>query len=370
MVIGISAAHAAKPERTGVEEYCFQIIQALKKTIPATERVVLYSNIPLTGLLAEIPANWEIKVLRWPFKKMWSQFRLAWEMFINPPDTFFSPGQLLPSITPRNTVTTVHDAAFRVFPQAFRFLGRWYLRCMLRFILKRSSSIIVPSSFVCNELKHLYPWIKGGNIKVVPHGYNSKQYHSTAIASDIPVKYNISSPYIITVGRLEEKKNTRRIVEAFDLVRKHYSVDLVLVGSPRVGYATVAKAIKTSPNCKAIHMLGFVPTDDLRGLVAQAQAFVFPSLHEGFGLPVLEAMAVGCPVVASSGTALVEVGGDAALYADPHSVTSIAEAIESLLADPLVQDKYRQSGLRRVQAFSWITAAEQTWEAIASQKQA
>jgi aspartyl-tRNA(Asn)/glutamyl-tRNA(Gln) amidotransferase subunit B len=175
MVIGIEASHAAKPKRTGVEEYCYQTIQGLKKTIPANVQVILYTHRPLEGALGELPANWSVRVLGWPLSKLWTQLRLSWEFLVHGrPDVFFAPGQLIPFIIPKKTVVTVHDSAFLIFPKTYNTLGRWYLRLMNWLIVRRATTILTPSQFTKDELLRLYSGLAERKIVVTPLGYDAE----------------------------------------------------------------------------------------------------------------------------------------------------------------------------------------------------
>ena len=141
MILGIEASHANKKNRTGVEEYSWQIIQQLKKQIPSDMRVILYSQEPLVGELAVLPKNWEVKILSWPFGKGWSQVRLSLEFLLEPPDVFFAPGQLVPFACPKNTIVTVHDSAFLFEPKSYWWASRWYLKLMNCLIVKKAKLI-------------------------------------------------------------------------------------------------------------------------------------------------------------------------------------------------------------------------------------
>ena len=124
----------------------------MKKILPFDQRVVLYSNKPLVGELAKLPnKNWSVKILKWPAAKGWSQFRLSWEFLFNKPDIFLAPGQLVPFICPKNTITIVHDSAFKVFPKSYWWASRWYLKFMNWLVAKKSKLIITPSQFSKNE---------------------------------------------------------------------------------------------------------------------------------------------------------------------------------------------------------------------------
>jgi len=365
MIIGIDASHANKIKRTGVEEYCFQIIQELKKIIPPQVRVVLYSPIQLLPELTLLPSNWEVKILSWPFKKLWSQVPLTYELYKNPPDLYFSPGQLLPFFSPKNSVVTVHDSAFEAYPVAYHFWGRQYLKRMNRLIIKKAKLILTSTFFNKSEMLRYYGrmFVESkelfDKIKVVPLAYDNM------IVSNSSDGVNKFGKYILSIGRLEEKKNTRRLVKAFDQLR-HYQKDLklVLIGGPGAGYEAVKKAIATSPYQKDIIQLGRIEFKDKINLLKYASVFVFPSLYEGFGIPVLEAMAVGVPVVASDIEALREVGGEAVTYVDPFNIEDIASKIFTLLHDQTYRDQQIKAGLQQADKFTWAKTAKESWDII------
>lgn len=366
MLIGIEATHANKGHRTGVEEVCWQVIQTLKKIIPRSGvGVVLYSNKPLVGELGDLPVNWSVKILSWPFKKGWSQIRLSWQFLFNPPDVFLAPGQLVPVICPKNTISVVHDSAFKAFPQAYWWASRWYLHGMNKLICQKSKLIITPSEFSKRELSKYYNFNQG-KIIVVPWGYDRAKFKQLTPDRQILTKYKLTKPFIMSVGRLEEKKNTRRIVQAFNLVRPNHDLQLLLAGAPGVGYGAVQQEIINSPYQNDILVPGWID-NDLPQLLNQAEIFIFPSLYEGFGLPVLEAMACGCPVVCSSG-ALLEIGGDGVDYIDYKDVKDIATNLKRLLDDKNYRQKKIDDGLNRVKQFTWQKTGEKIWSILDSFK--
>jgi glycosyltransferase involved in cell wall biosynthesis len=368
MLLGIEASHANRLKRTGVEEYCFQIIEHLKKVIPADTRVVLYSEKKLLFPLAELPDNWESKVIAWTAKKGWSQFALSKYFLKNSPDVFFAPGQLVPFICPKNTVTMVHDSAFKVFPSAYRFFGRQYLKVMNRLILKKSKIIITPSEFSKNELIRIYNYPRAENIKVVHHGHDEQNYHwrefGESEKQQLLKKYNITKPFYIFAGRLEEKKNMANIVRAFDKIKNKIDTQLFLAGSFGQGSKKIIETIKTSPNNKDIILPGWVNEEDLPLLFNLALALLFPTKYEGFGLPLLNAMASGCPTVASLGHSLEEIGGDSSVYVDARSPEQIAEAVIKLFVDNEFRAKMIEKGLERSKIFTWDKAARETWQIL------
>lgn len=362
MIIGIDASHANKTKRTGVEEYCFQIIQEFKKIIPSDVRVILFSPTPLLSELADLPENWEVKILRWPLRKLWSQFCLAYELWRHPVDVYFSPGQLLPLFAPPNSVVTVHDSAFEACPTAYNFWGRQYLKWMNKLIIKKSRLILTSTKFNKSEMLKYYGCLfckqrdLFDKIKIVPLAYDNKKFNMGAL----PVE-NLFGKYILSVGRLEEKKNTKIIIEAFELLKtKITELKLVLIGSPGAGYEGVAEAINKSEFKEDIVELGYV--DNVVGVLKNAQVFVFPSQYEGFGIPILEAMSVGVPVAASDIEALREVGGEAVVYA--RSAQDLADQILKLMSDVDFRQKHVDLGLNLVKDYVWQKTAQDSLRAI------
>lgn len=363
MILGIEAAHANKIQRTGVEEYCFAVIEELKKIIPLSERVILYSAEPLRGELGNLPPNWTVRILPWFLKKSWSQTRLAWELWRRPPEAYFAPGQLLPFWPPKNSAVMIHDCAFRAYPNAYRFWGRQYLKLMDDVIVRRARVILTSTEFNKKEIIRYYG-VAPEKIKVIPLSYNSTRYHSGPSDPAVRKKFGLTKPYLMSVGRLEEKKNTKRIVEAFDLIKKQFDCQLLLVGKPGTGYEAVERAIAQSVNQQDIMRPGFLTNEELTALYQDARVFLFPSLYEGFGIPVLEAMACGTPVLAARGTALEEVGGTAALYADPHRAEDIAAQALKFLTDENLRREKIAAGLNHVKNFSWRRTAALTYEVL------
>lgn len=363
MILGIEASHANKKIRTGVEEYCFQIIQHLKKVIPPSEQVILYSNTKLNPeLAADLPGHWKVKVLHWPFGKLWTQIRLSLRFLFRKPQVFFSPGQLLPKFCPRQTVTMVHDSAFLVYPKAYRFWGRQYLKWMNKRIIRNSAVILTSSEFNRKELGKYYGLSVSKKIAVVPLAGGS-----LPDPGDFdPAKCGISKPYVLFIGRIETKKNTRQLIQAFTVAKQTSDLQLVLVGKPGVGYKAIKKEINSSPYKEDIITLGYVNRPVVTGLLKKAVVFVFPSIYEGFGLPVLEAMSVGAPVIAADIESLREVGGSSAIYVDPWDTKAFSDAITHLSTDSGEQIRYSHEGRERAVLFSWEKTAQATWEVIKS----
>jgi glycosyltransferase involved in cell wall biosynthesis len=329
--------------------------------------VILYSNLPLEGDLGDLPPGWTARVLRWPLSKMWSQTRLAMEILFHPPDIFFAPGQLAPWLCPKKTAAVVHDSAFRAYPEAYRFWGRQYLKCMNRLLAKKAQIIITPSDFSKNELIKYYR-INPEKIFVLPLGYNEAVFKKSDDAvkiADVLARLKIKTPFIMSLGRLEEKKNTAAIIKAFDVLKqegKNRELQLVLAGAPGVGFEKINNTIDSSPNKNDIILAGWITDEDSALLFNAAEVFVFPSWYEGFGIPVLESMACGCPCVLSDRGSLPEAGGGAALYANPAEPAEIARQTGRILNESGLKQKLSDAGRERVKSFSWRKHAQSVWQ--------
>ncbi len=367
-VIGIDASRANAAKRTGTEWYAFHLIQRLKKIIPGTYQIILYSKEPLRDGLEKLPPNWESHVLKWPPGRFWTQIRLSWEMLRRPPDVLFVPAHALPLILPKAPVTTIHDVAFMAEPKAYTFAERLYHRFAAKFAVRRAVSIFTVSDFSRAEIEK-YFHADVTKIKVTPLGYDEEHCRRAADQSEIePVltRYKIKQPYFLFVGRLEAKKNLAGLIEAFSRFgEKHPEYGLALVGKRGVGCDQAMKTLSHRPVLrKRITEAGYVCEDDMRFLYSGATALVLPSWYEGFGLPVVEAFACGTPVIASDRASLPEVGGDAALYVDPADPDDIAAAMTRLVEEAGLAAELSAKGLARVREFSWDRTAELTWEEL------
>lgn len=360
MLIGIDASHAVKEQRTGVEEACWQIIENLKNQIPSDVRVVLYSHKLPTDKLVMVPSNWEWKILPWRFKKLWTQGALAFELFKNHPDVFFSPGQILPWYVPKKTVVFLHDSAFLFFKSAYNFWGRQYLRLMNWWIIKKASLIITSTEFNHSELVRYYGESISKKIRVVPLAYNKVKYNENVpmfSSTELLDIFGINKKFALFIGRLEEKKNVKRLVQAFNEARVKNDFQLVLSGRPGCGFSAIEKEIASSPFKEDIFVLGWVENEDLPRLLRTASVLAFPSSYEGFGLPILEAMACAVPVLSSNIPALCEVGIGAAFFIDPNNISALSIGLGRILNHAEDRDELINRGKARVLAFSWEKTA-------------
>ncbi|MBP9760838.1 MAG: glycosyltransferase family 4 protein [Candidatus Magasanikbacteria bacterium] len=376
MILGIDASRAYAPQKTGVEWYTYFVIEELKKmwqTNPELYKkiqVILYIHTPPTSQCANLPIGWSVKHLKWPPKKYWTQARLSFEMLFHTPDILWIPAHVMPLIHPKNTVMTVHDISAIEFPQSYSWFEQWYSLWSVRFALRHARHIITPSAYTKQQITEFFGTQFEKNITPIAHGY-SPEYATKKDAAEtnrVLKKYGIQKPYILTIGRQEYKKNTARLIQAFTEVQNTYPQtvrQLVCIGKPGYGYEAVQQAIDTSPYKQDILLPGWVEQEDVPYILSAAEVFVFPSLSEGFGIPVLEAMGSGVPVVTSQHSSMAEIAGnDTLCFVDPLSVASIAAGIFTMIDDAPYRTKCIQNGHERAKQFSWHATAERTLSAL------
>ncbi|WCO68612.1 glycosyltransferase family 1 protein [Iamia majanohamensis] len=250
-------------------------------------------------------------------------------------------------------VVTVHDLAFRAEPGHATRHGLRFFRRGTELTRRHARLVLVPSEASARECEEA--GIGRDRLRVVPWGV-TPQVVTEAQRSDVRARHRLERPYVLFVGTVEPRKNLPRVVEAVAALDRP-DVELVLVGAEGWNEDLGALLARLPGRVRA---LGFLPPDDLAPLYEEAAAVAYPSLREGFGLPVLEAMAQGAPVVTSAGTATEEVAGDAAVLVEPTSVDAIAAGLEGLLADPAAAASLGRRARDRAAGFTWARTAEQT----------
>lgn len=267
-----------------------------------------------------------------------------------------------PVYSPCPYVLTVHDLAFRRFPALYRPRDRLLLNTLLPWSARRARAVLTGSEAARRDLVRFDPSLEG-KVSVIPYAASAAFRPATPEAQAALCRsYGIRPPYALALGRPDPRKNLGRVIEAWRMVRARVDCRLVLAGEAGVHVERALEPLAAERASGEVLHLGFVPADDLAGLYAAAACLVYPSLYEGFGLPVLEAMACGTPVVTSNVSALPEVAGDAALYVDPYDTAGLAGALEQVLCDPALATNLRDRGLERASRFSWQETARRTWE--------
>ncbi len=258
-------------------------------------------------------------------------------------------------------VLTIHDLAFMRMPEVYNAKWQlWHRLVRPVSMARKAAAIIVPSQATAEDVRELMG-IPAERIHVIPHGVNGAE------TSGGNPSVGIKQPYLLYVGTIEPRKNVEAIVDAFGRVRRsHPNLTLVLAGPWGWKTSAVRRAIDHSPAREGIRVLNFVSDQQRRELYRGAAALVWPSWYEGFGFPVLEAMAEGCPVVAGATSSLFEVAGDAALLVRPYDQAGLVQAIENVLSDERLATMLRERGLQRVKGFTWQAAARKMWDVFES----
>lgn len=336
----------------GVRTYTLNLLKSLV-TIDLTNRYTIYAKhrfIP--QVLNAKTDNFRVRILRSPLPWRLSRYtRLPAQLFFDKPDVFFSPVSILGLPYPARTVLTTHDL-FSVSMRQFSFLA------------KHAGAIIAVSHFVKNELVRLLK-TKPEKIYVIYEGYDPDTFKPEVDKQKLNMikqKYNIDSNYILNVAVLEPRKNIPRLIEAFNRLNKQVPncLKLVITGEKGWDYEGIFRTVRQSGLEDKVIFTGFVPQKDLPVLMSGAEVFVFPSLQEGFGLPPLEAMACGTPVITSNTSSLPEVIGDAGILVDPYNINEIVEAMYQVISNIELRERMRYKGLERVKMFSWEKAAKET----------
>lgn len=259
-------------------------------------------------------------------------------------------------------VVTIHDLITKLYPEKFTVKHRFIQNTLLPYILKKADRIIAVSQCTKNEMIGFYPDSEE-KVRVIYEGVESKfSPKSKQEANETLKKYHIDFPYFLFLGTLEPRKNIIRVLDAFIRLKKERDIDEKLVITGRKGwlYGETLKKIEYSSLSDNIVLSGFVDDDDLPSLYSGAKIFLYPSLFEGFGLPVLEAMACGVPVITSNCSSLPEIAGNAAMFVNPKNVVEIVNAMEILISNNNLREELSAKGLERAKIFSWDKTAKET----------
>ncbi|HEY2846662.1 MAG TPA: glycosyltransferase family 1 protein [Pyrinomonadaceae bacterium] len=277
------------------------------------------------------------------------------------PDIFFvqfnAPGRL-----PCKVVNTVHDLAFEHYPETFRWHEAFRMRVSIRRAAREAAHIITPSEASREDVVGTYriPAEKITAIPLAASGDFRPDIEAEKIAA-VKARYSLPDDFILGIGSVQPRKNLARLIEAYaSLAIKGDLPPLILGGRLAWLYRDSVRAVERFGVGDKVKFIGFVPDEDLPRLYSAATVFVYPSFFEGFGLPPLEAMACGTPVITGDRTSLPEVVGDAGIMIDPYDVTAIAGAMERLLTDANLRSEMSARGIERAKTFSWEKTARET----------
>jgi glycosyltransferase involved in cell wall biosynthesis len=338
-IVAVDLNPATREVMTGTEVFAREVGFRLESAAPELDWR-FYASRPRAGIGVDLIVA--------PFPRLWSQVRLPMALARSHADLLFVPSHAVPFAWPGKALTVVHDLAFERHPTAYSVPERAYLQLTTRWAVRRCALLIAISESTKSDLVALYG-VDPARIRVVPLGGGEASTSSAAPASRL-AELGVAGSFVLQVGRIETRKNQ---VAALAAVERLTDVTLVVAGPARD--QALAARLRASNRCR---VLGQVDQPTLELLYKSAGAVVVPSLYEGFGIPVLEAMARGKVVVASASSSLPEVGGDAAIYVDdPGDPDAFAKALDAALTDKKLRAKLARSARARAAAFTWDRCA-------------
>ncbi len=276
-------------------------------------------------------------------------------------DIVVEPAHFGPFNLPKNIkrVTVIHDMTVFLFPEYHVWSSQYLQRMFLPRILKKADQIITNSKNTTEDLMKFFPYVKNKTTSIL---LGKDLSFKPQINNDILLSHKIKQPYILFVGTLEPRKNVSTLIKAFDKFKDQTGLNhlLILIGKEGWKSDSIFDSIDQSPYKKEIIWLGYVPKEELPIFYSMAEVFVYPSIYEGFGLPILEAMACGTPVITSQESSIPEVGGSSVSYINPNSIEQLTSQIIVLCSDSQKRKKYIQMGIKQAANFSWEKTAKET----------
>ncbi|MCL5783777.1 MAG: glycosyltransferase family 4 protein [Patescibacteria group bacterium] len=362
MKIWIDGFEANVPQRLGSGQVAFELLKNLEKIDHKNNYTILLPNLPMDDLPKERD-GWKYQIIKPSKFKTW--LALPWALFTakEKPDIFFSPTHYAPAISPIKRVMMIFDLSYLRFPKYFKSRDLWQMKLWTWISVKQAKHIITISKSACDDIQKFYNFDKN-KITVAYPGFNSDIFHPIKDGQKIKLtkeKYQIDGDYIIYTGTIQPRKNLICLIEAFKNID---NLKLVIVGKTRgLGrqgwmFENILNKPKELGIEEKVIFTGFAPTEDLPYLFAGAEAFILPSLWEGFGIPPLEAMACGTPAIVSNISSLPEVVGSAGFLIDPHSPGQIEQTIRAVAFDKKLRTQKAREGLKQAEKFSWEKMAK------------
>jgi glycosyltransferase involved in cell wall biosynthesis len=359
--IGIDARPLCAP-KTGDRTYLLGLLEGLAR-VGADHEVILYFDQPPP---ADVPfaRGWQTRVVTAPHPRLWTPLTLPDAARVDRCDVLHVQ-YIAPTCRRPRVVTTIHDVTFRLHPEWFPLKDRLLLDWGIRKSLRTVAAIITGSECTRQDLARVYG-VPPERVALTPYAVSPtfRPPADQSMVQDVLARHGIKTPYALFVGVLQPRKNLPRLISAFRIARERAGLPHRLVIAGKVGWkaAPIVAAIQQAEAAGHAQYVGYVPDVDLPALYGGAAAFLFPTLYEGFGLPVLEALACGTPTLTSNVSALPEVAGDAALLADPTDEPSLADAIIALLTDESLRARLAAAGPARARQFTWERTAQLTLE--------
>lgn len=365
MRIGIDARSVLK-QRTGVGNYTYNLIENLSQIDRENQYVLFYSHHK--NVRSAIPKfdnpNFQSKFIRFPNKLlnlMWGTLRIPKiDWLVGEVDLYHSPNYNLNMLGKGKSLMTIHDLNFFTYRKYSISSARWHYAFKIKSYAHQVDAITVVSESTKREVLK-YMEVPGEKVHVVYNGYSPsfRPLEESENTQKVLEKYKIEGDFILYVGTLEPRKNIEGLIRAYHQCKAKDDFLLVLAGGKGWKYKHIFRLVEELKLENRVVFTWYVPDSDLPVLYNQASLFVYPSFYEGFGIPPLEAMACGLPVIVSNTTSIPEVVGDAGVYVDPHDVEQISRSIDTVLSDEQLRKGMIGRGLERARLFSWEKTARE-----------
>jgi glycosyltransferase involved in cell wall biosynthesis len=365
MHIGIDGNEANQRNRVGIGQFAYQILTQLHQIDQKNHYTIYLNSRPLSDLPKETK-NWTYRVFG-P-TKFWTQWRLPLDLYLskNPPDLFFSPSHYSPRFSPIPTVSSIMDLSYFHYPDQFTPKDLYQLKNWTAYSVKKATKIITISHFSKKEIQKFYK-IPTSKITVAHLASDHPLKPPTnKQKQDLLKKFSIQKPFFLYLGTLKPNKNIPFLIRSFhSFSQKNPAYQLVIAGKKGWHYKDIFQTVKDLKLQKKVIFTDFISEKEKWTLLSLTQAFILPSLYEGFGIPVLEAMSIGTPVICSNNSSLPEVSGESALTFNPSSSQELKKAMQKI-TNPKVWEKYSHLGPFQTQKFSWTKTARTVLRALKS----
>ena len=382
MKIAVHTADLDHERIDGTRVYIYNMLKIFGEISPEDSFLLYHKGEYNPELDPPKFSNYEFHRPQFPLS--WTQTAFAAKIWRDKPDVLWMPMHNLPFVRRKSlrTVVTIHDLAFKKFPKYFPKKDLRKLNFLVDYAIKHADKLIAVSQSTKNDIMELYPERREDSIKVIHHGFDSTLFSENNsnvncnfefIAKTYPPRVDEQSSlrveagnlkprtYLLYVGAIQPRKNLSVLIEAFEKIKKEKpDFKLVLAGQKAWLWEDVIRRIADSPHKKDIIITGTISFAERNALYHNAAVFVFPSLYEGFGIPILEAFASGVPVVCARNSSLVEVGGNAALFFETQSQGDLYEKISQVLFEPKIKEELIKKGKKQSESFSWGKSAQET----------
>ncbi|MCX6732672.1 MAG: glycosyltransferase family 1 protein [Candidatus Roizmanbacteria bacterium] len=362
-IIGIDGNEANVIHKVGVSVYTHNLLKYFHSQATEDLQFIVYLRNNPSEELPKETEHFKYKVVWGP--TLWSQLFLPLHLWIykflgNYLDVFFSPAHYIPRFCPFKTIVTIHDLSYLYFPTEFLKKDLFQLKNWTEYALKNSQQIIAVSKTTKKDIIHEYS-IPDEKISVIYNGYTNPIHDSDSH------KQKLSYPYFLYIGTVQPRKNLNVLITAFaEFYKTHKEFKLIIAGKKGWLYESIFKLVEELGMKQTILFPGFVSEEEKDRLYKKAAAFILPSLYEGFGIPLLEAMAHECPVISSFSSSLPEIGGEACLYFDPKNSDDLVEKMNSIITNKELVKKLSLLGKKRIEIFSWEETGKNTLHILQS----